>query len=67
MHGRPMSDSPDDNSRKPLTARQRWKNLWDALAEDALTDMTPPTKEELAKAARMKQSLLERAESEISG
>ncbi|HZQ55302.1 MAG TPA: hypothetical protein VFB14_24095 [Bryobacteraceae bacterium] len=44
--------------KKPLTPSEQWRNICDALAEDALHDTTPLTKEEQERAARMKERLL---------
>jgi hypothetical protein len=48
--------------RKPLTPREQFKNLCDALAEDALSDTTPLTKAEQLEAERTKERVLARAE-----
>jgi hypothetical protein len=65
MQGRAVSDSdsPEDKraasfkkSGKPFTDLQRWQNLTDAMADDALTDKKRPTKmgRERAQRARTK-------------
>jgi hypothetical protein len=55
-------DDASPKKRKSLTPRQRFKNLMDGLAEDALNDPTPLTPEEAAEAERVKKELLEKAE-----
>lgn len=56
-------DDASPKKRKLLTPRQRFKNLMDGLAEDALNDTTPLTPKELAEVERAKKELLEKAES----
>lgn len=58
----------DDSTkhRKPLTPRGQFKNLCDALAEDALNDKTPLTEQEKAEAERIKKNVLEKVEAERS-
>lgn len=56
-----MDDDADSKKPKPLTPRQRWKNITDALAEDALNDTEPLTAAERAQAERVKKKLLETA------
>jgi len=55
-------DDANPKKRKPLTPRQRFKNLMDGLAEDALNDTSPLTPEEVAEAELVKTELLEKAE-----
>ena len=50
-------DDADSKTTKPLTPRQQLKNVMDALAEDALADDTPLTKEERVAAERMRARL----------
>jgi hypothetical protein len=60
-------DDADPKKRKPLTPRQRWKNLTDALAEDALLDDAPPSKQESESIERVRSKLskmVEKSQSE---
>jgi hypothetical protein len=57
----PPKKRPIEKTRKRLTARERWENLWKALAEEEVTDPTTPLKEE--EAERTKKKLLERVNS----
>lgn len=50
-------DDADSKKTKPLTPRQQLKNVMDALAEDALADDTPLTKDERVAAERMRARL----------
>jgi hypothetical protein len=48
-------------NRKPLTSRNQFKNLCDALAEDVLTDKhskKPPTKRERMEAEELRAKLV---------
>ncbi len=47
--------------RKPVTPRERLKNLSDALSEDTSEDSTPLTNEEKAESKRTKKSKHRRA------
>ena len=47
----------DPKKPKPLTPRERAKNVFDALAEDALTDDAPLTERERVQAGRVREKL----------
>ena len=49
-------------NRKPLSALEQWRNLCDALAEDALKDDRPLTKAEQGELDRLKAELVQFAE-----
>jgi predicted phage gp36 major capsid-like protein len=49
-------------TKKPLTPQEQLKNLCDGLAEDALADDKPLTKEERKEAAELRSRLIKFAE-----
>jgi hypothetical protein len=55
-------DDADSKKPKPLTPRQRLKNITDALAEDALQDDAPPTKQERVAVERMRAKIAKMVE-----
>lgn len=58
-------DDPNSKKPKPPSARKQWKNITDALAEDAINDITPLTAAERVEADRVRRNLLEKAEAEV--
>jgi crotonobetainyl-CoA:carnitine CoA-transferase CaiB-like acyl-CoA transferase len=62
-----MDDDADPKKPKRLSAREKWKNLCDALAEDALRDDEPPSNQERESIERARAKLskmVEKSQSE---